>query len=260
MVDEIKKQKKLHSGLKNTEYLSLAAAQWAEYKKTSMKQQDEPNAKTKSIDTTTNNSTELNEITYADIDDPMGLYIDLTKYIKDQAIPFDMDKLFPNATKLQEEMEFGNKTKVTYSFTNTSAVRVVMNEFKCTYLSGVRNNFTVSPIKDNIYHLSLVFSKDFFDKSCKIYADIDKLGKNIEIEIRLEGKLYPFYPPKVKIISPRMLNHVNCKIATMECLLLSNWRPIFNIETVINHFKNIMDQFGEIDIPKVIIMMILKMN
>ncbi|XWV24768.1 ubiquitin-conjugating enzyme E2 [Tupanvirus deep ocean] len=202
---------------------------------------------TKSDDTKKNKEKENNEISYGDVEDIMGIYLDLSKYTKSIKLPFDMEKLYENAKKLQEEMDFGNSVKVKKSFSSASAIRVVMNEFKRIYQIGLRNNYSVLPIKDNIYNLKLKFHKDFFDPTSKIYADINKYNKNVEIDIQIDSKLYPFYPPKVRLVTPRLTNHMNGRIATMECLLLSKWSPLFSVDTIITHFKNLMNQYAEID-------------
>ena len=172
----------------------------------------------------------------------------LSAFTKNKTLPYDMDKLYTNAKLLQEEMDFGNASKIKKSFSSASTINVVMNEFKRTYNYGLRNHFNVIPINNNIYQLNLKFQKDFFDVSSKIYNDIKIHNKEVEINIEIDSKLYPFYPPKIRLISPRLLNHLNGRIATMECLLLSNWNPIYNIETLITHFKNLMNQYGEIDV------------
>ncbi|XWV26011.1 ubiquitin-conjugating enzyme E2 [Tupanvirus soda lake] len=188
-----------------------------------------------------------NEISYGDVEDIMGIYLDLSRYTKSIKLPFNMEKLYENAKKLQEEMDFGNSVKVKKSFSSASAIRVVMNEFKRIYQIGLRNNYSVTPINDNIYNLKLKFNKDFFETTSKIYNDINKYNKNVEIDIQIDSKLYPFYPPKVRLVTPRLTNQMNGRIATMECLLLSKWSPLFSIDTIITHFKNLMNQYAEID-------------
>lgn len=188
-----------------------------------------------------------NQIGFDDVDDSMGLYLDLSEYTKTRMMPFDMDKLSENARKLQNEMEFGNVTKIKNSFNSSSAIRVVCNEFKRVYNMGLRNNYSVMPINDNIYHLKFKFEKKFFDTASIIYSNLEGSKTYVEIDMKIDSKLYPFYPPKIRLISPRLKNHMNCRIATMECLLLSNWNPIYGLETIIDHFRNLMNKYAEIE-------------
>ncbi|MEM3062534.1 MAG: ubiquitin-conjugating enzyme E2 [Nitrososphaerota archaeon] len=187
------------------------------------------------------------EIIYADVDDPIGLYFDLGKYVRDSKFPFDENKLIANAKKLQEETNFGNISQIIKTFSPIGAINVILNEFRNLYYSGLKNNYSIYPINENLYHLKLTFAKEFFDIESKIYKDISRHGKSIEIEIKINGKLYPFYPPRVRLVTPGLAKQIYGRIATMECLLLSKWDPHFTIESIIGHFKKVMDQYGEFD-------------
>ena len=188
-----------------------------------------------------------NEISFADVEDVMGLYLDLSEYTKNTSLPYDMEKLYINAQDLHKKMHFHNSFKTIKSFSYNAAIRVIMNELKYLCCLGLKNKFSVSPINENIYHLRFTFTKDYFDASSKIYID-NKNNKCIEIEILIDSKFYPFYPPKVRLISPRFCNNLNYRIAMMECLLANNWDSSFNIETIITQFKKITENYGEIDL------------
>lgn len=186
-------------------------------------------------------------ISYGDVDDPIGLYLDLGKYVRDDNFPFDENKLIANAIRLQDKTNFDNVFHIIKTFSPIGAVNVILNEFKKLYYSGLKNNYSVYPINENLYHLKLVFAKEFFDIGSKIYKDIGQYGKSVEIEIKINGKVYPFYPPRVRIVTPGLVKRIYGRVATMECLLLSKWNPHFTIESIIGHFKKLMDQYGEFD-------------
>ena len=190
-----------------------------------------------------------NIIDYSDIYDKMGLYQNLEKYTVTSSMPYDIDKLRQNAKLLQNKMEFGDSTKISKSFSSTAAIDVVINEIVHIYGYGQQNNFTIEPIADNIYQLKLLFKSDFFDKTSIIYSNLlSKPNICIEANIEIDSKLYPFYPPKLKLISPRLNNNLNVRIATMDCLLISNWNPMYNIETIITSFRKLMNKYGELDL------------
>lgn len=189
-----------------------------------------------------------NVVRYDDVDDFMGLYLSLGNCARNVDLPFDMDALYANAKKMQDDMAFGNASRMgsNKTFSSASTVWVVMNEFKNLYYRGLREHYSTSPIDSNIYHMRIAFDRDFFDTSSQIYKDLGPEAK-VEIEIKLESKLYPFYPPKVKLISPRLADHMCGRIATMECLMLSRWNPTFGIETIIGHFQSLMNQYARIE-------------
>jgi ubiquitin-protein ligase len=259
-------------GKKQNEYMKMAAAKWADYKvgkyqlpgTAPMKKivnsneidENESSPKNTSVkksmklpkeELKSDSKSSNKEIGFSDVNDIHGLYIDLSKFIKVSKLPFDLEKLSAKAMELQNEMDFGSSSKIKKMFSASGAIRVIINEFKRIYFHGLKNNYSVMPVNDNVYHLKLQFNKDFFNRESKIYQDILKMNKKIEIEIQVDSKLYPFYPPKVRLISPRLKNHLNSRIATMECLLPSKWNPVFSVETIVQYFKDLMDQYGEID-------------
>lgn len=188
-----------------------------------------------------------NYIFFDDVNDPVGLYLDLDKYLKDHRMPFDVDKLMSHAEKIQEEMSFGSVSKVYIRFSPRGAIRVVINEFINLYRYGMSNHFRTWPINDNVYHLGVSISPSFFATSSRIYQQMHQLQRNIELEIFIDAKLHPFYPPKLKLISPRLKNNLNVKIATMDCIQICEWKPTCSLQSVLNHFRDIMNDYAEID-------------
>src|SRR5207244_4200490 len=92
------------------------------------------------------------------------------------------------------------------------------------------------------------FQSDFFDSKSKIYSELVPQKKStVEVEIILEDCSYPFSPPKVRIISPRLKYPLAVTVSTMKILNRNEWRPNYNIELIITNFKKIMDDHAEID-------------
>ena len=244
VADILPKLRSEKPNLKSTEYMKQAAVAW----KIHVSSNDTIISNVPENDHIKLNMSDNNEVSFDDVDDKVGIYLNLGKYVdSNSSMSFNFDKLYDNAKKLQDEMEFGNSTRVKKLFSSASAVLVVLNEFKKLYQVGLYNNYRAEPINDNIYHLKIRFDREFFDVNSVIYKDIVNSSAIVEIEIQIDSKLYPFYPPKVKLLRPRLMNNMNGRIATMECLLLSKWSPMFSIETIIMHFKNLMNRYAVID-------------
>ncbi len=186
-------------------------------------------------------------LSFSDVRDEMGLYLDLSKYTFSENLPFNTDELIKTAKKLQKEMDFGNASKIKKTFSDMAAIIAVVNELKNIYKHGRTNHYTVMPVNNNIYNLRIIFQKDFFNKSSKIYSDMVTYDKPIELDILIDGKLYPFYPPKLRLISPRLTNNLNERVSTMECLFISNWNPQNDILLLIDHIRNLLNENGGID-------------
>ena len=185
------------------------------------------------------------KISVYDVDDIHGLYLDLKPYIKSNEFPFDFKKIHDCAIKYQDMMEFGNSMQVKKSFGIDGSYFAIINELKQIYLYGLKNNFIVNLMNDNIYQWKICFSREFFEKDTKIYENLEK--SNIEILLSFDSKLYPFYPPKLIIVHPRLLDNLHVKIATMEILQLDKWKSFYNVEKIISNFRYLVNNYGMID-------------
>nr|URM62100.1 ubiquitin conjugating enzyme E2 [Mimivirus sp.] len=88
----------------------------------------------------------------------------------------------------------------------------------------------------------------FFNKNTKIYTDMTLNNISyIKLNIKFDSQTYPFYPPKIKIISPILKNGVAIKIASLDNLLPSKWNSCVKLEDIITEIKQICENYGEID-------------
>jgi ubiquitin-protein ligase len=185
------------------------------------------------------------EITYDDVDDEMGLYEknQLYEYEKhDDKFPYNQTVLIEKAELLVKGKE-SNKSKETFS--NIGSIKIIINELR--YLSNL-DNFTVKLYDNNIFNIEISINANFFGINSKIRQQMLDTNSSLVLKIEIEPKLYPFYPPKVRVISPRLKNELMTIIATMDFLKASNWNPIYNLEFIINVVKEILDEYGELNI------------
>jgi ubiquitin-protein ligase len=91
-------------------------------------------------------------------------------------------------------------------------------------IEKVNNNFDYShyifPYEDNIYDLRL---RIFFN------SNIETL-KYIEFKIVIDSKLYPFYPPKVDIIYPKLKFELSIALMNLDIFKLENWNSTISLE------------------------------
>lgn len=169
-----------------------------------------------------------NKLFFDDIYDKNSIYLDLS------AIHYN--NILSNIDKL-----------TTKSVEKDGNINFIINEIKYLSKLSLNNNFTILPINDNICHLNFIFNKDFFNKESKIYNDLNKYNQEIKLEIEINSKLYPFYPFRMKLISPKLKDNLNVKISNMKYLQKKYWKHYFTIEYIINYFKQYMNNYAEID-------------
>jgi len=55
----------------------------------------------------------------------------------------------------------------------------------------------------------------------------------IELQLDFSMDLYPFFPPLVKVIRPRLQGSMMLRVTTMEILKLSYWNPARDMKSVL---------------------------
>ncbi|AEQ60716.1 ubiquitin-conjugating enzyme E2 [Acanthamoeba castellanii mamavirus] len=212
---------------------------------------------TTKLDSQTNSVKEKSEnkdiINYNDTGDKYGLYIDFGKFFKNSKIPFDLEKLRDNALKLsnQENQDDNYSTMKLRNFKNNNAVNLMINDFTKLYNDGVKNGYNIEPINDNIYDLDILLSSNFLDKDSVLYQDMINLKiDHIKINIKINHKMYPFYPPQVSLIRPTIENNVAAIIATIDYLFANKWNPMISIVNIVNDIRNILNKYGALDEKK----------
>lgn len=116
-----------------------------------------------------------------------------------------------------------------------------------------QKKFTVNVIDDNIYDIQILLS---FDNGSKLGKQLQELKSKfnydyLELRLKLNMNLYPFFPPSLELMKPKINNDTLYGIMDLEFLKLENWNPTNNIEFVIDALYNIFEKYAiiEIDCP-----------
>ncbi|CBY19749.1 unnamed protein product [Oikopleura dioica] len=143
-----------------------------------------------------------------------------------------LDKLQVTATKSLGHYQRSKDASVTASDR-------LLKELRAVYKSEVvkQGKMTVEPIEDNIYELKVVWF--IFDPDSALAKDLAKLaeekGEKVGVEFRFHFSAdYPFDPPFVRVVSPKLVGgHVfRGGAICMELLTKSGWSASYMIETV----------------------------
>lgn len=152
--------------------------------------------------------------------------------------------------KLEQGYEVNNKTNQQI-FTSNAASGILTNDLikimECEETCG----FSAEPIDDNIYHWRVRLRK--FDPKSDLAHDLEEImrrhGYNyIEMEMMFEIDLFPFYPPLVKVLRPRLQGCMMQRITNIEFLQLSYWSPTKDMKSVIEGIQDFMQRWAQIDV------------
>jgi ubiquitin-protein ligase len=197
-------------------------------------------------------NTQVN-ISYDDVPDDMGLYDDdMDTYV--DPFPYSDVNLINAAEAMLNTIDSAANAakgapavvgKMKQAFTNIGAIKVIINELRQLMTNDPA--CTVVLTNNNIYEIGIKLGPKSFSPQCSLRRQLNENDSYVEIQMKLEPRLYPFYPPKVRLISPRFRNQLIATIATMDFLKVTNWNPICSLKHIIDTIKTILERHGEID-------------
>lgn len=122
-------------------------------------------------------------------------------------------------------------------FTGRTPGLVIMNEFfSIRKKYNTDNKIEISLVADNVYHWNVKLKRL---RNEKLNKQLDELKKTfnydyIELEIHFHDKLYPSYPPFIKVVRPRLDNHLMNRITNMKMVRTEYWTPARDMNYVID--------------------------
>ncbi|ETO27360.1 hypothetical protein RFI_09773, partial [Reticulomyxa filosa] len=123
----------------------------------------------------------------------------------------------------------------------------------CKQYDNGDKSVQVIPIDDNIYEWKVKFSN--FDSESAIYLDLMKLGNIygeewncVEMHVSFLMELFPIYPPKVRLVRPRLENFMFGRIVCMEELQVAKWNPVRTLEDIFNAIRHLILKAGHVDV------------
>ena len=136
-------------------------------------------------------------------------------------------------------------------FSNSAASGILMNDLITIMESKHKTGINAEPIADNIYKWAVFLSS--FDSQGKLNQDLQQLYQKygydyIQLQLDFTLDLYPFYPPVVKVVRPRLQGSMMLRIASMDMLKLSHWNPTRNMKSVLQEIKDYLGTWARIDL------------
>ena len=70
----------------------------------------------------------------------------------------------------------------------------------------------------------------------------------VELRMVFQTDLYPFYPPSIRLVRPRLKGHIMERLASLPCLKLAHWNPMARISELLEDVKSFLLDLGEVDL------------
>ena len=136
-------------------------------------------------------------------------------------------------------------------FTQQEIFTMLSNTLIDLMQKGEASGYTVTPIDDNVYNWN--FKMHSFPSSSPLATDLKAMKVKydrdyIEFEISFDQFLFPFYPPDVRMLWPRLENFLAARIVCLDELSLSKWSPVRKLSTIFSAIHSLLAVYGSIDV------------
>jgi len=135
-------------------------------------------------------------------------------------------------------------------FSTDAASGILINDLVSIMESATETGISADTIDDNIFQWNVKIKN--FASSNLLEKDFEELMQRyfydyIELQLDFAMDLYPFFPPLVKVIRPRLQGSMMLRVTTMEILKLSHWNPAKNMKTVLIDIKEFLQTWARLD-------------
>jgi baculoviral IAP repeat-containing protein 6 len=135
-------------------------------------------------------------------------------------------------------------------FTNAAASGILINDLVNIMETTKETSIVADTVGDNIFQWNVKlaeFSNTALDQDFKhLKEDFDY--DYIELQLDFSMDLYPFFPPLVKVIRPRLQGSMMLRVTTMEILKLTYWDPARDMKSVLLDIKTFLSSWARLDL------------
>jgi len=178
--------------------------------------------------------------------DPFNITQKISEHYKIDIDFVEYNNLFDNYQD-NNKYTINNKYPKNLLLSKHQMRKLIINEIK-----KVNSNFThehyIIPDNNNPYVLivRLKYNNKIFDKIKKLY-DYDYM----ELKIIIDSKLYPFMPPTLEYVKPKIKSELLFTIINQSIFKISNWLPTYNLDYIMTNLgyklKDYLDEYIILD-------------
>merc|ERR1712038_280024 len=136
-------------------------------------------------------------------------------------------------------------------FSSTAASGILTNDLLSIMDLGANAGIIADSVDDNIFQWNVKMKN--FTKSDTLAKDCQELQAlhgydYIELQLDFSMNLYPFFPPSLKVIRPRLQGSLMFGVTNVDCIKLSFWNPAQDMKTVLEKIKDFIQTWARLDV------------
>jgi len=134
-------------------------------------------------------------------------------------------------------------------FTSAAASGILVNDLVGIMETKGSQGVVADTVGDNIFQWNVKLSN--FEGTL-LNEDLAMIKEEfgydyIELQLDFSMDLYPFFPPLVKVIRPRLQGSMMLRVTTMEILKLTYWDPARDMKSVLTDIRNFLSTWARLD-------------
>jgi baculoviral IAP repeat-containing protein 6 (apollon) len=147
-----------------------------------------------------------------------------------------------------------NSKKVPMLFNGVGASVCLLNEYMSLWKTKRHSStIKITLVDDNIYHWRIQmkgFTNEELNNSLQEIMKTDGFDY-IEIDLQFHEKLYPMYPPFVRVTKPPLNNSLANRITNTKMVQLDYWNPTRSVDYILTKLFEILDTNAVVDLNSV---------
>jgi baculoviral IAP repeat-containing protein 6 len=152
--------------------------------------------------------------------------------------------------ELRKEGTFINDKKVENIFSVKASSQAVMNTLIDLMKNGQKEGLQVAAVNENMFVWNIKMTQ--FPAESQLYKDLMRMNSKynfneVELEMKIPMDIYPFFPPSVRLVRPRLKNFMIGRIVCMSELDVKNWSAIRTLNDILGSIRRLLSEYGEVD-------------
>lgn len=135
-------------------------------------------------------------------------------------------------------------------FTPSAASGILTNDLVSIMEASEQAGIVADTVEDNIFQWNVKlsdFRETILDEDFTALKEMHGYDY-IELQLDFSMDLYPFFPPLVKVIRPRLQGSMMLRVTTMEILKLTYWDPARDMKSVLTDIKSFLNIWARLDL------------
>jgi len=168
--------------------------------------------------------------------DPFHIFQNVDEFTKIKINYLTLEKEFNKFSEQSKSSEIIHKIPKDLLLSQNQICQLIINEMKKVNRSKDYSHYVISD-PSNPYIIILRIKFNINTQIGKIFSEIKKnFGYDyIEIKLKLDPKTYPFIPPKLEYVKPKIKLSLLLSLMNLDILKLENWNSTITLEYLITN-------------------------